>query len=335
MEFADFLATRQQSTDLRQFADSPYGANNNESDGQPEPVTGFAYCGGDYAIEELPDAGYRVFIQFEQNFPDLASAELELFYYYGRNVGITVDLNLFERLEMACRQSDLDAACRYIQDGLGVDSGDVAGIFFSYCEGSDGPNATNWRDGSLRTRFEWMRDYIRSETSWHNDVCPSFEAIEGLRIWVDHADPALSEWGADRSARFSVIDYRDDDNSNGLDLYGGDDWKAVLWTVALHEPIATRAAAERFIEALHAAGLSYHFDDGAIDCLHRNGLLSIDDARRVDQQIVDCYAAWEASGADLAHDCPIGHALKVMDAAGELPKGRARLNSDTADASAM
>lgn len=152
-----------------------------------------------------------------------------------------------------------------------------------------------------------------AETSWHNDTCPSFEVDDGLRIWVDYADPAQSEYGTDRSARFSVIDYRGIDHSEGADLYGGDDWNAVLWAVALHEPIADRPAAERFIEALHAASLSYHFDDGAVDCLHRNGLLSLEDAERVDRQIAACYAAWEASGADLRTDCPIGYSLRLME----------------------
>lgn len=167
MNYQQFISTRQPSADLRQFDDCAYGANNNSPDTYPEPIAGFIY-GGSYSIRHdiaPADGGdvYTVFIQFEQTFADLESAELELWYYYGRDLGVTVDLDLFERLGMACRQSDLDAACRYIQDGLGQDDGGCAGMFFSTAEGCDGPNDTNWRKADLRQRFEWMRDYIRSE----------------------------------------------------------------------------------------------------------------------------------------------------------------------------
>lgn len=163
MNYREFISTRQASADLRTFLDGPYGTAQNREGAYPDPIPGFAYCGGSYAIEQLADGGgYRVIIQFENDFPDLASAEFELFYYYGRHVGRTVELNLFERMEMACRSSDLDAACRYIQDGLGVESGDNAALFFSYCSESEGPNPENWRTRPA-ARFNWMRDYIRSE----------------------------------------------------------------------------------------------------------------------------------------------------------------------------
>jgi hypothetical protein len=41
------------------------------------------------------------------------------------------------------------------------------------------------------------------DTSWHNDVCPSFEnKIDGVvyRIWCDFKDPSLSEVGGLRFA---------------------------------------------------------------------------------------------------------------------------------------
>lgn len=77
-------------------------------------------------------------------------------------------------------------------------------------------------------------------------------------------------------------------------------------------PINNRAEAEAFIEALFAAGLGYHFDDGAVDCLHGNGLVTEAGALQIDAQVDFCYDAWRESGADLQHDCPIGHALKCM-----------------------
>lgn len=171
MNYQEFISTRQRSDDLREFEDCPYGWRSAEAHTYPDPIPGFAYCGGSYAIEalhgpEYPDGNaFRVIIQFENDYPDLASAEFVLFYHYGRFVGQTVELNLFERLEMACRSSNLDDACRFVQDALGVESGDHASIFFSYCTGSDGPNEENWRTVDTGTRWGWMADYIRSELS--------------------------------------------------------------------------------------------------------------------------------------------------------------------------
>ena len=76
-------------------------------------------------------------------------------------------------------------------------------------------------------------------------------------------------------------------------------------------PITNRPEAEAFIEALCALGLDYHFDDGAHDCLFGNGLVSEADATYIEGQVSLCYDAWEASGANMRHDCPIGHVLRV------------------------
>lgn len=81
---------------------------------------------------------------------------------------------------------------------------------------------------------------------------------------------------------------------------------------AMREPITDRPEAERFLTALHDAGLDHHFDDGAVDCLHGNNLVDLACAGFIDDQVRACYAAWEESGADLARDCPIGFALKLM-----------------------
>ena len=53
------------------------------------------------------------------------------------------------------------------------------------------------------------------DTSWHNDVCPSFETAWmtdeersadeiALRLWVDHRDPAEREYGWEPAARYGV-----------------------------------------------------------------------------------------------------------------------------------
>lgn len=56
-------------------------------------------------------------------------------------------------------------------------------------------------------------------------------------------------------------------------------------------------------------GWIYHFDDGAIDCLHGTGACSKLTARWVDKQIDKCYDVW---GGD-KEDCPIGYALTKIE----------------------
>lgn len=68
------------------------------------------------------------------------------------------------------------------------------------------------------------------DTSWHNDVSPSFET-RGLRIWVDFADPGRREF-EDRP-RFTVAEYTDDMDWVA-DHLSTDDWSAVLQFVAAY-----------------------------------------------------------------------------------------------------
>lgn len=86
-------------------------------------------------------------------------------------------------------------------------------------------------------------------------------------------------------------------------------------TELLAMPVGNRAEAEAFIETLARLGLVYHFDDGAVDCLHGNGHVTLEQARQIDDRISQCYTAWEASGANLWDDCPIGHLLAQMEPA--------------------
>jgi hypothetical protein len=49
------------------------------------------------------------------------------------------------------------------------------------------------------------------DTSWHNDICPSFEKLIGdttVRLWCDFKDPALREVGG---PRFTVCTYINED----------------------------------------------------------------------------------------------------------------------------
>lgn len=88
-------------------------------------------------------------------------------------------------------------------------------------------------------------------------------------------------------------------------------YKDVATLVAM--PITNRPEAEAFIDALFSMGLGYHFDDGAVDCLCGNGLVALEDAEKIDIMVGHCYDAWAESGADLFHDCPIGHAIAALD----------------------
>ena len=83
-------------------------------------------------------------------------------------------------------------------------------------------------------------------------------------------------------------------------------------------PVTNRQEAEAFIRRLHELELMYHFDDGAVDCLHGTTirgvpLCTLEEAVAIDQRVSECYAAWEASGADMMNDCPIGYSLEIMD----------------------
>ena len=77
-------------------------------------------------------------------------------------------------------------------------------------------------------------------------------------------------------------------------------------TALLAMPVNDRPQAEAFIAALHALNLGYHFDDGAVDCLHNNGLVPLNEAQQIDAKIDACYCAWRASGANLQDDDPLG-----------------------------
>lgn len=50
-----------------------------------------------------------------------------------------------------------------------------------------------------------------ADTSWHNDICPSFEKTFGdtiFRLWCDFKDPELRELGGQR---FIVCTYLNED----------------------------------------------------------------------------------------------------------------------------
>lgn len=60
------------------------------------------------------------------------------------------------------------------------------------------------------------------DMSWHNDACPSFQhEAKGLCLWIDYADPAMSEMPEARAKgelkRFSLIQM-DPDEEHGWQM---------------------------------------------------------------------------------------------------------------------
>jgi hypothetical protein len=68
-----------------------------------------------------------------------------------------------------------------------------------------------------------------TDTSWHNDTCPSFNAGNGKVVFVEYADPAQREF-AD-VARFTVHADPATVDSNDV-LFESEDWAEILAFVA-------------------------------------------------------------------------------------------------------
>jgi hypothetical protein len=79
-------------------------------------------------------------------------------------------------------------------------------------------------------------------------------------------------------------------------------------TETMRASIADIGAAKDFIKALHSAGLMWHFDDCAVDCLHEtNDHLDREEAAFLNAQRDRLYDFdWGEC------ECPIGYALHVM-----------------------
>lgn len=67
-----------------------------------------------------------------------------------------------------------------------------------------------------------------AETSWHNDVSPSFEAPNGCRIFIAYPDKADREFP--EMPRFCVL-APDTEEGSGETVIESDDWAAVLAAV--------------------------------------------------------------------------------------------------------
>ncbi len=76
----------------------------------------------------------------------------------------------------------------------------------------------------------WVQELVRlrvlKDTSWHNDVSPSFETADGdIRLWVDHRDPAERETG-EETPRFRV-DLKSEDET----VFEGDDAEGAVESI--------------------------------------------------------------------------------------------------------
>lgn len=70
------------------------------------------------------------------------------------------------------------------------------------------------------------------DISWHNDACPSFEAPNGARVFVDYLASEMREH-ADQLPRFVAMT-PDTSEGNGEEIAAGDDWPAIVAAVAAY-----------------------------------------------------------------------------------------------------
>tara|TARA_R100001082_G_scaffold58807_1_gene32596 strand:- start:289 stop:513 length:225 start_codon:yes stop_codon:yes gene_type:complete len=64
--------------------------------------------------------------------------------------------------------------------------------------------------------------------------------------------------------------------------------------------------AKNFIEKLHKNNLMFHFDDGAIDCLYKNNVVTLEKAKEIDSTLDEIFNANLDWGQ---YECPFGYAI--------------------------
>lgn len=73
------------------------------------------------------------------------------------------------------------------------------------------------------------------DTSWRNDVCPSFMA-HGLCLWIDYKEPEKREM---QGKRFAIVTV-DEEQQRGETLIETDDWSEVIAKIAELTPRVPR-----------------------------------------------------------------------------------------------
>lgn len=75
-----------------------------------------------------------------------------------------------------------------------------------------------------------------SDLSWHNDAAPFFLIDDSLGIWIDYADPAMSDFGPtaeERGARFMLCPMKDGEHVEQSEvLFESNEWAEVLAFIA-------------------------------------------------------------------------------------------------------
>lgn len=100
-----------------------------------------------------------------------------------------------------------------------------------------------------------------TDTSWHNDTCPSFGDEEfNLVVFIDYPDAAMREYP--QAPRFTL-------NKGEDHLLSGDDWQAILARIA--EVRAAPLPEQTFAYWVRYFGIGFHPDTRGADYVFRNG----------------------------------------------------------------
>jgi len=121
------------------------------------------------------------------------------------------------------------------------------------------------------------------DVSWHNDACPSFlNESAGLILFVNYLEPENREFPD--CPRFIVMVW--DLGTNDETVVESDDFAAVLPALI---SVTDEATSRNFLNALFTAGLAYHPDDSAADCLSDKGL-SVRYLRTIQRNVTATFA---------------------------------------------
>lgn len=166
-------------------------------------------------------------------------------------------------------------------------------------------------------------DELLIDTSWGNNVSPSFEFAGKFNLWVDHDDPEQREIGGEK---FRV--YRADAVGGDREAILETDDLAELLKFLAYRPVKTLEEAQAHFAALHAAGNLYHPDDSAESIVNTTDgarVFSNGEAARLDEQMNDIRAlgCWEPWGGYAS--CPCGWINAVLDPHNVKPEREALL----------
>ena len=138
------------------------------------------------------------------------------------------------------------------------------------------------------------------DTSWGNDVCPSWEVADAIRVWVDFNNPDDRELGPlprFRAEKLEILHAGGPSLTEEF-LYTGDDWDACLTAVASHLTALADAETDTSREGTlrqYATFTWSHTEDGKAE-LAADGLSPVI-LTDVDGLTPDERARWLAGGS--------------------------------------